>query len=242
MTAILEMPTAAPVAAPPASSMLQTARTIGFMFLPFIAYQLGEYLVAHWEPARQLEHLVAPYAFSASLLVGLVVGMAQIVWTYAKTRELSSYVLQQLGWLLAFTFVPLYFGHFVHQGPADPVGYNVLGLVGMGIAAVYAVDFATGGHLMMAFPKHFSPETAKLAHLPRFRRVLGHIEFAMVAMFALKGAFLVFGNRLLPHATYLLVLPFFAKGLLYAFITFSVAYPQWARRQVKLEKAATAAA
>jgi hypothetical protein len=235
MTAVLEMPTV-PVETPKPSGFGGIARSVGLMFLPVIAYTLGEYLVAHWEPAKQLEHAVAPYAFSASLLVGLVVGLGQICWTYAKTRELSSYVLQQLGWLLAFTFVPLYFGHFT-QG-----GVNVIGLVGMGIGLVYAVDFLLGSKLMMAFPKHFSPETNKLAGNPRFQRVIGHIELAMVAMFTLKGCWLIFGNMYLPKATYLLLLPFVTKGLLYSFITFAVAYPQVVRRRVRAAEAAKAAA
>ncbi|MDB5096198.1 MAG: hypothetical protein JWM80_619 [Cyanobacteria bacterium RYN_339] len=239
MTAVLEMPVSpSSAAAPQATDRMAMVRSILLMFLPFIAFQIGEVLLANWEPARRLEHLLAPYAFSTSLFIGLVVGLLQISWNYAKTRELSSYVLQQLGWLLAFTFVPLYFGHFVHQGAGDPVGFNVIGLVGMALASVYAVDFATGGNLMMAFPRHFSPETAKMSHLPRFRRVMGHIELAMVAMFALKGSYLVFGTRLLPHGTYILLLPFVAKGLLFSFMTFAITYPQWAKRQAQKEKAA----
>lgn len=235
MTAVLEMPTT-PAEKPQSSGLAGTVRSVGLMFLPVIAYTAGEYLAAHWEPARQLEHALGPYAFTTSLLVGLVVGLGQICWTYAKTRELSSYVLQQLAWLLAFTFIPLYFGHFT-QG-----GVNVIGLVAIGLGLVYAVDFALGSKLMMAFPKHFSPETAQLADKPRFKMVIGHIELAMVAMFILKGSWLVFGNLYLPKTTYLLLLPFVTKGLLFSFITFAVTYPQMVRRRARAAEAAKAAA
>lgn len=216
----------------------QLLRNLVVLFLPIIAYAIGDYLVDHWDKARQLEEALGPYAFSTSLLVGLVAGLVQFGWHYHKTRKLSSYVLQQLAWLLAFTVIPLHFGHFVKLAPDDPVGYNVLGLVGVGLAGVYFLDYLTGGRLMLAFPRHFSPEMAEKLHLPNARRVLANIELAMVSMFALKGLFLIYGNRLLPKATYLLVMPFVAKGLLAAFLAFVFTYTTAVRRRVERAKAA----
>lgn len=224
------------------NSFVETVRSLVTMFLPVIAYMVGDYLVDHWAVAKQLEQAIAPYAFSTSLLIGLAAGLAQFGWHYFKTRKISSYVLQQLAWLLAYTIIPLRLGHFVKFSPTDPIGYDSLGLVGIGLAAAYFVDFLTGSRLFMAFPRHFSPEMAHRLQEAPVRRVVSHIELALITMFSLKGLLLVFGNRLLSHAVYLAVMPFALKGLLFGFLGFVFTYPRWVRSRAEKRRATEAAA
>ena len=66
------------------------------------------------------------------------------MWHYWNTCKVSSYVLQQPGWLSAYTIIPLRLGHFAKFSPDDSVGYNSLGMVSLGLACVHCMDFLTG--------------------------------------------------------------------------------------------------
>jgi hypothetical protein len=218
---------------PPAPSSLKRYGAIALMFLPMLGYMVGDWLIAHWAVAKQLDELLKPYAFNAALLIGLALGLAQLGWQFRKTRQLSSYLLQQLALLLAHTLIPLKFGHFVN-------GLNVLGLVGLGTAAVYLVDALMGAPLFKAFPAHFSPEAAARLNEPRVLRVVLHIEYAMVATYVAHNVFLIWGNMMLPKALYLLVLPFYAKALWGTFVAFAIGYPRWVRKRAEARRAAEA--
>lgn len=194
------------------------------MFLPFLGYTAGEWLLDHWAFAQQIDRLVKPYAFDASLLVGLIVGLAQLGWEYWRRREVSAYVLQQLGLLVLFTVPPLALGHYV-------AGWNVFGLVWIAIALVYAVDACVQAPLFLAYPKRFAPHVSDRLDHPAVRQVLVQMEWAFVVTCLLNATFLLEGNRLLPKALYLLVLPFFAKALWGTFSAFCLAYPAWLRRR-----------
>jgi hypothetical protein len=217
-------PAATTPAAPAPASPLKRFGAIALMFLPMVGYMVGDYLIEHWATAKAIDELVRPYAFNASMILGLVLGLAQMAWVYGKTRTISSYVLQQLALLLAHTLIPLKFGHFVN-------GLNTIALVGMATAAVYAVDVFFGSPLFKAFPAHFSPEVAHRLDNPHVMRVLRHIQIALVATYLVHNSFLLFGNLLLPKALYLLILPFFAKALWGSFTAFAIAYPQWRKKR-----------
>lgn len=206
-------------------SRLKRFGSVAMMFAPMLGYMIGDWLIEHWEVAKQLDVLLKPYAFNASLLIGLALGLAQLGWQYAKTKKLSSFLLQQLALLLAHTLIPLRFGHFVN-------GWNVIGLVGMGTAAVYFVDALLGAPLFKAFPAHFSPEVAPRLNDPRVLRIVLHIEYALVFTYVAHNAFLIFGNWL-PKQLYLLLLPFYVKGIWTAFTAFALGYPRWARKRAE---------
>lgn len=199
-------------------------RQIVLMFLPIIGYSLGDYLVGHWAFAKRLDPLLKPYAFNASLLFGLVIGLFQLTREYLKKREWSSYTLQQLGMLLLFTVVPLYFGHFIH-------GWSTFGFVWAVVALVYGLDAGFGAPLFLAYPKHFAPEVSERLNEPLVRRILIQLEVGFVVASLLNGAFVLLGNRLLPKAVYLLLLPFYGKALWGAFMAFAFGYPRWVRRR-----------
>jgi hypothetical protein len=210
----------------PQSSPIKRFGSVAMMFAPMLGYIIGDWLIAHWDVAKHLDEVLKPYAFNASLLIGLGLGLAQLGWQYARTKKLSSFLLQQLALLLAHTLIPLRFGHFVN-------GWNVIGLVGMGTAAVYLVDAVVGAPLFRAFPAHFSPEVAPRLNEPRVLRIVIHIEYALVFTYVAHNAFLLFGNLMLPKALYLLLLPFYAKALWGAFTAFALGYPRWARKRAE---------
>lgn len=194
------------------------------MFLPFIGYTAGDWLIDHWSVARELDRLLRPYAFDASVMLGLAVGLVQLGWEYARRREVSAYVLQQLGLLVVFTVPPLALGHYVG-------GWNVFGFVWIVIALAYAVDARFQAPLFLAYPRRFAPHLGDRLQEPAVRAVVVQMEWAFVATALLNAAFLLEGTHLLPKALYLLVLPFFAKALWGSFTAFCLAYPAWIRRR-----------
>lgn len=210
--------------------------TSAAMFLPFVAYGVGEWLLEVWEPARAIDALLRPYAFSASLLLGLAVGLAQIGWTYLRTRDFNLFSAQQLGFLLAFTFVPLLLGPTF-------LGLSTFGWVNVGIGAAYVLDYALGSKAFLAFPKRFAPHVIDIlkTNVHAFR-VFRHLHVAFVAVWLLQGAFILFAKQALPPKLYLLALPFYAKALWLSFMGFCFTYPQIMKKRGEAQRAARLAA
>lgn len=206
------------------------------MFLPFVSFAVGEWLLAVWAPARAIDAAVRPYAFSASLLLGLAVGLAQIGWTYARTRLFNLFSAQQLGFLLAFTFVPLLLGKTF-------LGYSTFGWVNVGIAAAYVLDYALGSKAFLAFPKRFAPHVAPVLETnPYARRVFRHLHVAFVVTWLLQGAFVLFAKQALPAGLYLLALPLYSKVVWLSFMGLCFTYPRIAKKRGEARRAAAEAA
>lgn len=216
------------------SPKLRAALTVVAMFLPVVGYSLGDWLIAHWAVAKQLDVTLKPYAFNAAMLIGLVIGLAQTAWIYWRKRQWSSYTLQQLVLLLVSTLIPLRFGHFVH-------GLSIFGLIGLGVAAAYGVDAIFKAPLFIGFAKHFSPQYAdKFDENPYARRVVVHIELGFVLVMTVQNLFVLFGNLYLPKTLYLLVLPFYAKALWGGYMAFAFTYPRWLVKRYRARQAANA--
>jgi hypothetical protein len=194
------------------------------MFLPVIGYSIGEWLVKNWDFAQRVDEVVKPYAFNTSLVIGLLIGLLQIGNEYRKTREMSLYAIQQLGFLFAYTFIPLYFGHFVH-------GLSIFGLIGMGIALVYFIDLKFGANLFMAFPRHFAPEKREKFKDPKAQKIIIELGNFFVLTWIINNSFILFANILLSKPLYLLLLPLFSKFIWIAFMSFCFWYPNWRKKQ-----------
>lgn len=194
------------------------------LFLPMIGYELWDWLRTHWALASQLDALAKPYVFNTALIVGFIAGLAQLAWAFHKTRKLSSFVVQQLAILLAYTLIPLRFGHYLG-------GWSVFGLVGLGMAGIYLIDIFVGGPLFRAFAEHFAPEVKSRLDHPGVRTAMRHIELAFVMTMMLSNGFVLLGNRLLPKALYLLLLPLHAKVLWGGFMAFAYGYGRWRKKR-----------
>ena len=198
---------------------------VAVMFLPAIGYSIGQWVLGHWPLAQRVDRWVAPYFFNFGLLVGLLIGGLQLLLAYRRTRRLSSFLVQQLVFLLVFTIVPLRLGHYVH-------GLSVFGLLGLGLALVFAIDTGLGGGLFSAYPEHFSPGyRERVQNSPTARRIRTELEGAFVVTMTAQSLFVLFGQQALPRATYLLVLPFMTKYLWVAFALLALRYGKWASRR-----------